>query len=385
MAMRILADENIPYIREAFGALGEVETCTGRDMAAEQAREADVLLVRSITKVNASLLDGSAVKFVATATIGTDHIDNDYLDEHGIGFSSAPGSNAESVAQYMVAALLILSRRGGFELRGKTLGLVGVGNTGSRIARNAKAIGMRVLLNDPPLRRQTGFDEKYRPLDEIFEADFVGLHVPLTKDGADPTYHLADEAFLSRMKPGAVLINTSRGAVCDNAALLKALNEKRIAGAVLDVWENEPTIDLELLDKVDIATPHIAGYSFDGKVRGTEMIYRAVCEHFQIEPTWSAADSLPAPETPELRIETAGKTESEILREAVLPIYPIEDDDARLRKTREIPDAERGAYFDRLRKEYPRRREFDWTRVALEPCEADMERTLETLKFTVAL
>jgi erythronate-4-phosphate dehydrogenase len=328
------------------------------------------------------LLDGGAVKFVATATIGMDHIDREYIEKNNIGFASAPGSNAESVAQYLTAAMLVLARRGGYELRGKTLGVVGVGNTGSRVARNAEAIGMNVLLNDPPLQRETG-DAKYRPLDNLFEADFITLHVPLEKGGQDPTLHLANEEFLKQMKPGAVLINSSRGAVADNAAILAALREKQIAGCVLDVWENEPTIDMDLLGAVDIGTPHIAGYSFDGKVRGCEMIYNAACAHFGIDKPWTLADSLPAAEFPQLNLKTDDRSERGILDEAVKTIYDIERDDADLRALAELPADARGPAFDRLRKEYPRRREFDLTEIALELKDPKIARMLKAIRFQV--
>jgi erythronate-4-phosphate dehydrogenase len=220
--MKIIADQNIPYVKECFSSIGDVTLTGGRDVTPELVKDADILLVRSITKVNADLLAGSSVKFVATATIGTEHIDQGYLDEHGIGFASAPGSNANSVAEYIVAALLTLGKKHRFRLEGKSIGIVGVGNVGSKVETKCRALGMDVVLNDPPLARQTG-DDKYRLLDEVYGCDFITMHTPLTKDGSDPTYHLADEKFFDSMKQGAFFLNTSRGKVQDEAALKKAM------------------------------------------------------------------------------------------------------------------------------------------------------------------
>jgi erythronate-4-phosphate dehydrogenase len=239
--MKIVADENIPLVKQAFGSFGEVETMPGRKIGPEAVRDAEALLVRSITRVDAALLSGSRVRFVGTATIGVDHVDRDWLKREGIGFASAPGSNAESVAEYVVAALLVLAERMNTSPAGKSLGVIGVGNVGSRVARNARALGMRVLLNDPPLKRATG-DARYLTLEETLQADIVSLHVPLTREGLDRTWHLADEDFFRRMRPGSVFINTSRGAVAVCEGWMKALG-KTLSAAVLDVWEHEPGID----------------------------------------------------------------------------------------------------------------------------------------------
>lgn len=358
--MKIVVDENIPYGREAFATLGHVITLPGRAIAPGDVRDADLLLVRSITKVNAALLEGSAVRFVATATIGEDHIDKAWLASKGIGFSSAPGCNANSVGEYIVAALLHLAAKHGLKLEGMSLGVVGVGNVGSNVARKATALGMNVVLNDPPLAEVTG-DPMYRPLDEILACDFVTTHVPLTKDGPHRTVHLVDAQFLSRMKPGSFLLNTARGPVCDNGALLDCLRRDHLRGAILDVWEGEPDLRLDVLDAVDIATPHIAGYSFDGKVNGTRQIYEAACSFLDVPADWSVDALLPAPEHPELRLEGAAGD----LKRAVDTVYPLREDDARMRAIKEQPAEGRAAYFDMLRKTYPRRREFQNTVVTL--------------------
>ena len=377
--MRILADENIPYVREAFSSLGDVTTAAGRDLGAELVRDAEFLLVRSITKVNAALLEGSFVRFVATATIGEDHIDKDYLAERGIAFASAPGSNANSVGQYITAALLELAERLGLDLGRMTLGIVGVGNVGSNVLAKATALGMTCVLNDPPLERQTG-DHKYRPIDEILTCDIVTLHVPLTASGPDPTNHLADDAFIRRMKPGAILINTSRGAVADGAALQRALDDGHLRACVLDVWEGEPDVDVGLLDRVFIGTPHIAGYSFDGKVNGTRMVYEAACRFLNVEPAWDPAPLLPPPECPGLEVDG---TAPNAVRVAVRAVYDIMQDDAAMRRLSSVSRAERPGLFDRLRKEYPRRREFFNTLATVTPANADLQDQLEGVGFRV--
>ncbi|MCX8038746.1 MAG: 4-phosphoerythronate dehydrogenase [Candidatus Sumerlaeia bacterium] len=370
MAMKIIADENIPFAREAFGCLGEVTLAKGRAITHDMVREADALFVRSVTKVNAALLDGTSVKFVATATIGVDHIDLGYLSERGIGFAAAPGSNANSVAEYVVAALLVLAHRGGFRLEGKTIGVVGVGNVGRRVVEKCRALGMHVLQNDPPLQRQTG-DPRFLPLSALLEADILTFHVPLTKEGPDATHHMISADLLSRFNVGTILINTSRGAVADTAALVEAADSGRLGGLVLDVFEREPNIPPALVEKADLATPHIAGYSYDGKVAGTMMVYRAACEFFGRPVQWDAAAAMPPPQHPRLNPladihpsqPSLSPADEDILRQLVLTLYNIEADDAQLRKMLDLPAEQRGAYFDSLRKTYPVRREFHNTRV----------------------
>lgn len=380
--LKIIADENIPFAREAFCGLGDVTLIAGRDATPALLRDCDLFFCRSVTKVNRALLEGSRARFVATATIGFDHVDRDYLKQRGIAFASAPGSNANSVAEYIVAAMLVLARRGGFTLEGKTLGVVGVGNVGSRVVRKAEALGLRVLQNDPPLARQTG-DRRFVPLEALLDADFLTFHVPLTKEGEDATVHMVDASFLRRMKPTAYLLNSSRGPVVATQSLKEALGERRIAGAVLDVWEGEPIIDLGLLAQVAIGTPHIAGYSFDGKVAATEMIYRAACEVVGVKPTWDPAAIMPPPGHPRLEIECAGRPNEDVLRDAVLTIYDIESDDRALRQSPQ-PPAERGAYFDRLRKVYPERREFQNTALVLRGASEALKAKLAGIGFPVA-
>ncbi len=380
--MKIVADENIPFVKDCFSSIGEVLTVGGRAITPAVVRDADVLLVRSITLVDEALLAKSAVQFVATATIGMEHVDQEYLASAGVGFASAPGSNSNSVAEYVVAALLALGRKHRVDLAGRRIGVVGVGNVGSKVVKKAQALGMTCVLNDPPLARQTG-DAKYRPLEEVYGCDFVTMHTPLTRDGADRTYHLADEVFFGSLKDGCFFINTSRGAVADTAALKRAIAGGRLGGAVLDVWENEPNIDGELIRKVDLSTPHIAGYSFDGKVLGLIMIYRAVCEHFGLEARHDVGDFLPAPPVPVIHIERLAADEQAVIHDVVQQVYVINRDDFNTREILLVPQEERGRFFDDLRKNYPVRREFQNTTVLGADAGGALGRKLAGIGFKV--
>jgi len=381
--MKIVADENIPLVKDAFSGLGEVRLARGRDLNAEAVRDAELLLVRSVTKVNAKLLDGSKVRFVATATIGTDHVDLGYLRQRGIAFASAPGSNANSVGEYVVAALLVLAKRGGFRLEGKTLGVVGVGNVGRKVVQKAQALGMTVLQNDPPLQRQTG-DPRFVPLDALFDADAITVHVPLARTGPDATYHLVNADFLKRMKRGSVFLNSSRGEVVDEPALSHALSSGHLSAAVLDVWKAEPSIDVSLLEQVALGTPHIAGYSFDGKINGTVMIYRAACEFLGVKPTWDPTPLLPPPAHPTITVDARGRDDEDVLREVVRTVYDIERDDRALRGLLQTPPAERGELFDALRHKYPVRREFQNSAVVGQSASQGLRRKLAGIGFRVS-
>ena len=290
--MQFVVDEEIPFGRDAFSHLGSVTLLPGRAMTREALREAHALIVRSVTKVDATLLADTNVQFVGTATTGVEHIDREYLAARDIGFAAALGCNANAVAEYVLTALLVTAHAKGLVLSGKTLGIIGVGRIGSLVAAKAPALGMQTLLHDPPLARATG-DQRYQPLAETLQADFVTLHVPLTLDGPDATFHLIGADELAHMAPSSVLINTARGEVMDNAALLKALTGETLGGAVMDVWEREPSIDWNLLNHVTLGTPHVAGYSSDAKINGTVMLYHACCRFWGIEPVWTPPPDLP--------------------------------------------------------------------------------------------
>jgi len=380
--VKIIVDENMPLGPQAFSALGEVTVLPGRAIDAQAVRDADALAIRSVTKVTPALLQGSRVRFVGTATIGTDHVDAPGIQKMGVTFASAPGSNANSVSEYITAMLLTLAHRRGEKLQGRTLGVIGCGNVGSRVAAKAEALGMTVLRNDPPLQRQTG-SPAYLPLEKLFAADFITVHVPLTREGPDATWRLVDAAFLSRMKPTATLINSSRGEVVHGEALAQALDRRVIRAAALDVWENEPGIDFDLVHRVALATPHIAGYSYDGKLNGTDMIYRAACACFGVQPTFDVLAAAPATSLPLLRLHADGREDEDVLREAVKALYDIEADDARLRSGGAKPPEQRGPHFDHLRKTYPIRREFHNTIVLCDDASPRLRAKLKGLGFRV--
>jgi erythronate-4-phosphate dehydrogenase len=357
-------------------------------------RDADILAVRSTTAVNAGLLDGSRVRFVGTATIGTDHLDLDYLERAGIRWCHAPGCNANSVSEYIVACLLCLGRRHGFGLEGKTIGVVGVGNVGSRVVQKARALGLRVLQNDPP-RERAGDREResgvghlepgpFVSLDRILaEADIITLHVPLTREGPDATTHLADAAFFRGARRGVIFIDAARGAIVDSDALLRAMDDGAVAHAVLDTWEHEPQYRRDMLDRVDLGTPHIAGHSFEGKVNGTVMVYREACRFLHVPPTWSPESLLPAPLVPEIALDAGGRAEEEALETIVRRVYDVEADD-RLFRAGSVPDdRQRAEIFDRLRREYPVRREFPFTRVTMRNAAPSLVRKVTGLGFRV--
>lgn len=373
--MVVIADSSIPFVEEAFADFGEVRTMPGRDITSQQLKEATILLVRSITTVDKNLLEGTGVKFVATATIGTDHIDTAYLAENNIGFAYAPGSNAESVAEYITAALFELTQARGRKLNELALGIVGCGNIGSRVFRHAQALGMHCLLNDPPKKRISG-SISYLPLEKVLrESDIVSLHVPLNMHGSDATYHMVNNGFLLEMKKGAILINTSRGRVVDEKVL--RANRNRLDSVVLDVWENEPNINVETLKAVDIATPHIAGYSYDGKVRGTAMIYEAACAFFFKKPVWNMQQTLTKEKTQTIDLQDS----NDRIADAVLQAYPIMRDDKELRSLGGQAEKKRGAYFDTLRQNYSKRLEFYHYRITGVPKESPDYKILSALGF----
>ncbi|KGQ13862.1 Erythronate-4-phosphate dehydrogenase [Beauveria bassiana D1-5] len=365
----------MPYARELFSRLGEVTAVPGRPIPVDTLTNADALMVRSVTKVNAELLDGKGIKFVGTATAGTDHVDEAYLQSAGVAFSAAPGCNAIAVVEYVFSSLLMLAERDGFELKDRTVGIVGVGNVGSRLQARLEAWGVRTLLCDPP-RADRGDEGDFVSLEALVqEADIITFHTPLFKSGTYKTLHLADEALISRLKPGAILINACRGPVVDNNALLKCLKAGQNLSVVLDVWEPEPDLNVELLDKVDIGTAHIAGYTLEGKARGTTQVFEAF-SNFIGQPRQVALDSLlPAPEFG--RITLAGPLDQPTLKRLVHLVYDVRRDDAPLRKVAAQPGE-----FDKLRKNYLERRE--WSSLYVQCDDAAAANMLQKLGFSAA-
>jgi erythronate-4-phosphate dehydrogenase len=353
--MIVVIDSKNPFLAEALTPACEVRVLPTPLIDADHLRDADAVIVRSETHVGPRLLDGTRVRFVGTATIGTDHVNTTWLHDQGIGFASAPGSNANSVAEYLAAALLVVAGKTGLTLRGATMGIVGAGNVGSRAARVAAALGMKIILNDPPLARSTA-DPKYRPLDELMGADVITLHVPLTHSGLDATQHLWNAARIATMKRGSILVNTARGPVVDSSALKVALLTGRLGGAVLDVWEHEPAIDAGLLGHVLLGTPHIAGYSLEGKMNAARMMFDALVQHFGLKLPWKEPEGLPGGGS-EVAVHSAGSDQG-VVCGVVTRCYDIEQDDTRLRLTELLAPEERARAFRTLRAEYPVRREF---------------------------
>lgn len=375
--MRILVDEDIPCAREAFGTLGDVTTCAAGEFPSKVAT-ADALVVRSTRRVDAALLDGTPVRFVGTATAGIDHIDVPYLARREIVFAAAPGCNAESVAQYVATALAVLRGRGGTSWAGKSIGIVGVGQCGSRVERIARALGLMPVLCDPPRARAEGHGA-FAPLAALVDCDIVTLHVPYTRTGDDRTDGMIDAAFLQAMRPTALLFNSCRGEVVDEPALTAALQARRLAGAVIDVWRGEPSIDLALHAVVSIGTSHIAGYSYDGKVNGTAMMHEALCRFAGVAPHWDAAAVLAAAPH-EVDVPGSGGVE-EVIADLVRASYDIEADAARLQAVCAGPSSARAAGFRDLRKHYPRRRELASTRVRLGDAPAELGTRLRAIGF----
>ena len=361
----ILADENIPLVQDAFNDFGEVRTINGRNLTSADLNDTKILLVRSVTQVNAKLLADSPVDFVGTATIGFDHIDLDYLQQQKIGFANAPGSNATAAAEYVISTLLVLAEQKNFKLRDKTVGIIGCGNVGSRVLQKLTALEVQCIVHDPLIQ-----NDDYVDLNTVLTADIITLHVPLERDGNFPTYHLVNSEFLANLKDDAILINTSRGKIVDDTALLATSMARPNIAIVLDVWNNEPKINKLLLQQVFLATPHIAGYSLDGKIRGTEMLYAKICEYFQFNPTWQPKIS-PAPLT---KLEFSNTIDDDVaIHIAVMACYDIRRDDATLRQI--------NANFDSLRKNYPLRREFNQLTIQLD--KTTLAKRLQGLGFNV--
>lgn len=374
--MLLIVDQNIPMAEAAFAQFGTVRLLAGRGISPADVRDADALIVRSITKVNEALLGGSRVRFVGTATIGIDHLDTGWLDRAGIPWASAAGCNANSVVEWVFAALLEYSVAQAVGWRDKTLGIVGHGNIGSRLAARARLLGMKVLVCDPPLHRAGRLDE-HVALDAMLPAcDFLSFHVPLVREGEDRTIHLLNEERMKRLRPGCLVLNASRGDVIATRAILTARPDIQF---ILDVFENEPNPDLAVLERCFLVSPHVAGYSHEGKINGTRMMAEALARTLGRSNQWYP--ELPAPPEPEFSL-TESATDAAVL-EAIRHAYRLRDDDAGLRAIQGMgTDAERGAHFDALRKNYPKRREFRGYRV-LNAESAEQRGTLQALGFAV--
>ncbi len=345
--MKILADAHIPYLRGVAEQFGHVEYLPGNQFSRESIQDKDALIVRTVTRFDEALLSGSRVKLICSATIGYDHIDTDYCDSHNIAWRTAPGCNANSVEQYVTASLLHLAAKHHFKLEEKIIGVVGVGNVGSKVAAACEKLGMKVLLNDPPREEREG-PTLFTDIESIKrEADIITFHTPLTRTGKYSTFHLADDAFFASVARQPFIINAARGGVTANRALVRALRDKTISGVVIDCWENEPEIDRELLSLADIATPHIAGYSADGKWNATKISLENLNVHFNIgvNPHFQ---TIPLPREPDINMRNIA-IDQQIAR-AVYHTYDPLNETEELKKS--------PGKFYHFRSHYPLRREY---------------------------
>lgn len=371
--IKIIADNKIPYLKGVLEPYADIEYYPGKMITSRIVKDADALFIRTRTKCNRDLLDGSNVKFITSATIGFDHIDTDYCKKQKIIWTNAPGCNSSSVQQYVASALVTLSRKHGFSLRNKTLGVIGVGHVGTKVVSLAEYLGINVLLNDPPrIRNESPCG--FVTLEGILrDCDIITFHVPLNMSGEDKTYHMIDDKLLEQTNHDSFVINTSRGAVADTNALKNALKSGKIAGAVIDVWEGEPEIDNELLDLADIATAHIAGYSADGKANGTAMSVQAVSKFFNLGiENWRPDNKLLHDNTV-ISINNKTKSYEDIITEAVIATYNIMEDDKRMRQS--------PGTFEKQREDYPLRREFSSFTVKLSNKDKEVERVLRRIGF----
>ncbi|WP_299973566.1 4-phosphoerythronate dehydrogenase [uncultured Pseudoteredinibacter sp.] len=380
--MIILLDENIPEAEVYFSRFvekngGELRFKAGREIAAADVRDVDALIVRSVSKVDKSLLEFSPVKFVGSCTIGMDHIDTAYLDQRGIVYSNAAACNANSVVEYVFAALAHLN----CDWQGKRLGIIGMGNVGSALYKRAAKLGIECVGYDPLIEQ-----DRYpvlTSLEEVLAADIVSMHAPLTRTGPYPSYKMIGQAEILRLKAGAVLLNCGRGDCLDNRALLERINNKGDLLTVLDVWQDEPNLHADVLAAVDIATPHIAGYSYDGKVTGTRMIAERLSEFLSLDwinPRGSRQD-------PESLSNLAADSAFELLRQLIPHCYDISQDDKNLREAMHLQADDVAKAFDALRKNYPKRREFFHYRLAevdglTEKEKQRLEQSLAALGFS---
>jgi erythronate-4-phosphate dehydrogenase len=384
--MLIVADENIPLLDAFFGDIGDIRRVTGRTLTRDQVQDADILLVRSVTPVGSGLLEGTRVKFVGTTTIGTDHVDLDWLEQQGIRFAAAPGCNASSVAEYVLSVLSLFAERQGLDdWSSLSVGIVGVGNVGGTLARVLDRLGFEVRLCDPPRQEaEPESEQAFVSLAEALECDVVTLHTPLTRTGAHPTHHMISEAELSTLRPDQLLINSGRGEVIDNGALKQRLEQADAPLVALDVWEGEPRISPELVALTWLATPHIAGYSLEGKVQGTEMIYQALCQFLGLPVRKKAGQFLPEPAMSKVSF-TSNAAEDVAIRIALRACYDPRQDDARLRLAMKGSPEERGVAFDRLRRDYPVRRECSSLKVQLKGSSKSLQDSFKAMGFKLKI
>ena len=355
--MKIYYEDSLPYAQEFFGELGECEVFSHRTVKAETVADADILLVRSTTKVNHDLLHlNHKIQYVATATAGTNHIDAEYLAKRGIAHGSAGGCNAVAVAEYVLSAIFVMQQKLNWQLSDKVVGIVGAGHVGSVLQDKLNALGIKSKLCDPPLQNSND-PRQFVELAEIMDCDIISLHVPFVSQGPHQTKHMFDAKRLSKLNDKQILINACRGDVVDNQAALKLFEQGHKLNLVLDVWENEPEVNQALVPYVALATAHIAGHTIEGKARGTEMLYQQLCRRFNIPVSKYLSDYLPPADPAQLELPATAAAQN-LLRDLVLKVYDISKDDVQFKLTMGEPDQ-----FRYIRKHYPIRREFSAIKV----------------------
>ncbi|MCL2845053.1 MAG: 4-phosphoerythronate dehydrogenase [Chitinivibrionia bacterium] len=371
--MQIAIDKNILFAKEAFETLGEAQLFEQKDLTCENIRDFDALIVRSTTKIDENLLSGTNIKFVGSAVGGTDHIDTEYLQKADIAFSAATGCNSRSVAEYALTAIYAFCEKKGLLPQNQTVGIIGVGNIGGMLAEILKNLGIKTILNDP-IREKTG-EKGFSSLDFLAQnSDIITVHVPLTKSGEYKTQNLLDGKFFAKIKDGALLIQASRGTVCDEEALLKA--SPKMEAPVIDVWANEPDINIDLAKNCMFHTPHIAGHSFDGKINGTKMIYDACCAHFSKMPIFDFESKVFA------KIETRTIEFGNSISEILLKCCPLDCDTRSFECILSEKDVEnRKKMFKKLRQNYQKRLEFKHYSIKNAP--EKLRNELEILGFNV--
>jgi len=348
--IKIVADNKIPFLKGVLEPFAHVKYLGGVETDNSVVRDVDALITRTRTKCDSKTLSKSRVKIIATATIGFDHIATDYCSNNGIEWSNAPGCNAGSVKQYIASVLATIAVEKGVNLSNKTIGIVGVGNVGSKVKDLAQGLGMNVLLNDPPREEKEGENDFVDMETILAKCDFITFHVPLKKQGAYKTMHMGNKAFFLKCKKDVVIINSSRGEVINNDELVYALDHEIVGNAVIDVWENEPHINLALLKSVFVATPHVAGYSVDGKANGTAKSVQSISKYFNFPLKNWYPENLPKPKEPIVNIDAKDMTFQDICVKAIHHTYRVLEDDNKLRSTPESFEQQRGSY--------PFRREF---------------------------
>ena len=379
--MKIVADENIPLLQRFFGEFGELVAKPGREIAPSDLHDADVLLVRSVTQVNESLLKGSSLRFVGTCTAGMDHIDVDYLEQRNIHFSSAPGANANSVVEYILSCLSIMADTHSFEFDQACVGIIGFGNVGENLHRKLQRLGVATRVYDP-FKEAESEEDVFCSFEEVLACDVVSLHVPLTEDGEYPTRYMIDQEQLAGMNPKQVLINTSRGGVIRESALKQRLAQDDAPTVILDVWENEPNIDVDLARQVYLGTPHIAGYSFDGKVSGTEMIYRSLCQSLGLPTRHTLGQFLEEPPLSRMAF-TSTADDDWCLHTAIRACLDVRHDHGQLMRTLKGDLQSRVSGFDQLRKNYRCRREFSGVKIQLKQGSSELFSMFKALGFNM--